>query len=120
MEEKVEKTKAKRDISAIRIDIATQKLLSSLILKANRKNFGRKIKAVQLVQLALTKISEQDIKQLQDASLSNSDRLEMRFREHVKKFGAISKDEFLGLLLPQESSISNATSATSSEGKSGV
>ena len=96
---KEQKAKAKSEVSAIRIDIATQKLVSSLLAKANRKSYGRKVKASQLVQLALSKLDDADIRQLQEKSLSNADRMEMKFREYCKRNGGATREEFLGQLL---------------------
>jgi hypothetical protein len=50
---------------------------------------------------------------LQQSTLSNGDRVEMLYREHVKKHGAISKDEFLGRLLGGK--VDNAVPARDSE-----
>ena len=96
---KEQKPKAKSELSAIRIDMSTQKLVSSLLAKANRKSYGRKIKASQLVQLALSKLDDADIRQLQEKSLSNADRMEMKFREYCKRNGGATREEFLGQLL---------------------
>lgn len=99
---KEQKSKAKSEVSAIRIDIATQKLASSLLAKANRKSFGRKVKACQLVQHALSKLDDADIKLLQEKSLSNADRMEMKFREYCKRNSGATREEFLGQLLNGE------------------
>lgn len=97
--EKETKIKAKSEITAIRVAVLTLKTISGILTKANRKSFGRKIKASTLVQYAISKITDADIKMLQEQSLSNADRMEIKYREFVRANGPISKDEFLGTLL---------------------
>ncbi|MGE3680974.1 MAG: hypothetical protein AB7G93_04550 [Bdellovibrionales bacterium] len=112
---KEQKPKAKADVSAIRIDMSTQKLVSSLLAKANRKSHGRKVKASQLVQLALSKLDDADIRQLQERSLSNADRMEMKFREYCKRNSGATRDEFLGQLLEGKSDILEKQNVTNPE-----
>ncbi len=112
---KEQKPKAKTDVSAIRIDMSTQKLVSSLLAKANRKSHGRKVKASQLVQLALSKLDDADIRQLQERSLSNADRMEMKFREYCKRNHGATRDEFLGQLLEGKSDILEKQNVTNPE-----
>jgi len=44
-------------------------------------------------------------------SLSNADRLEQQYRDHIKAHGHITKDAFLGKLLSGEVIASDATVA---------
>ncbi len=106
--------------SSLRVKPETRKRFLSELAKVNKKSYGRKVRADQLLSLLLTLVRPEHIQQLQQGSLSNSDRLEMRYREHVKKFGPVSKDEFLGLLLTEKSSNSNSENAAVSEGKIGA
>lgn len=103
--------------SSLRVKPETRKRFLSELAKVNKKSYGRKVRADQLLSLLLTFVRPEHIQQLQQGSLSNSDRLEMRYREHVKKFGPTSKDEFLGLLLTEKSSKSESENAAVSEGK---
>lgn len=102
--------------SSLRVKPETRKRFLSELAKANKKSYGRKVRADQLLSLLMTLVRPEHIQQLQQGSLSNSDRLEMRYREHVKKFGPTSKDEFLGLLLTEKSSKSESENAAVSEG----
>lgn len=106
--------------SSLRVKPETRKRFLSELAKVNKKSYGRKVRADQLLSLLLTLVRPEHIQQLQQGSLSNSDRLEMRYREHVKKFGPVSKDEFLGLLLTEKSSKSDGENAAASEGKIGA
>lgn len=104
--------------SSLRVKPETRKRFLTELVKANKKSYGRKVRADQLLSLLLTLLRPEHIQQLQQGSLSNADRLEMRYREHVKKFGPTSKDEFLGLLLIEKSGKSESENAAVSEGKS--
>lgn len=103
--------------SSLRVKPETRKRFLSELAKANKKSFGRKVRADQLLSLLMTFIKPEHIQKLQQDSLSNADRLEMRFREHIKKFGPISKDEYLGLLMSTESGKNESENAAFSEGK---
>ncbi len=97
------KAKAKKDSSTVRVSNSTQKLLTSILQKANKKPHGCRVKADPVLQLALSKITDADIKMLQEQSLSNADRMEIKYREFVRVNGPTSKDEFLGTLLGSNS-----------------
>jgi hypothetical protein len=50
----------------------------------------------------LSLITPQHLEQLQETSLTNSDRLERDFRAYATKNGTISRDEYLGKILNGE------------------
>lgn len=110
-------TKKAAIASSLRVKPETRKRFLSELTKVNKKSYGRKVRADQLLSLLLTLLRPEHLQQLQQGSLSNADRLEMRYREHVKKFGPVSKDEFLGLLLTEKNSNSESENAAVSEGK---
>ena len=85
--------------TSLRIPQDTQKKITLLLNKVNKKDFGRKLKSYELIDVALDLLNDHHLKNLQQKSLSNSDVLEMRFKEYIKKNGKISKDKFLGILL---------------------
>lgn len=108
-QKKAAKPQSKRsNSSTLRVSNETRKKVFSELQKANKKTFGRKIKADHLIALAITRITAQDITELQEKSLSNQDRMEQAYREFVSKHGQISRDEFIGKLLTQ-----NAANPTS-------
>jgi hypothetical protein len=109
----------KKSVAAsLRVKPETRKRVLSELAKMNKKSFGRKVRADQLLDLLLTLIKPEHIQKLQNESLSNSDRIEMKYREHVKLHGAISKDEFLGILLSKEGAKSEVKNGAFPEGKS--
>jgi hypothetical protein len=102
MEQNIEKKVAvikKSDGASVRVDKDTRKMILGELAKINKKAYGRKIRAGQLIRNLLAFVTPEFTKRLQEESLSNKDRMEMQFKEHVKKFGPISKDEFIGLFL---------------------
>ncbi len=94
------KKKAKGDgSSSIKISKEVKKKLNSLLIKINKKDFGKRVRSEKVILLALQQIDEEHIKELQNSALTNADKLEIKYREYVSRNGSISKDEFLGKLL---------------------
>ena len=89
--------------TAVRISKPTQKKLASILNKVNKKDFGKRIKADEVIKASLELITDSLIKNMQQNSLSNADLLEMKFKEMQKKNNKLTKDEFIGLLLEKES-----------------
>lgn len=104
--EEIKKTKKddslKKESTAKKLSPEGLKLMLSVRAKANKKNFGRKIRDSEILTLALGLIQPEHIKHLQEQSLSQSDRLAMAHEDFQRSFGKISKDEFLGKLLRGE------------------
>lgn len=84
---------------AVRVKRETRRRLFAELAKVNKKSFGKKVRLDALVSRALDLLSERDLVEIQQHSLSNADRLEIAYREHVKKNGPITKDAFLGIML---------------------
>jgi len=70
---------------------------SKLVDKANKKQFGRKVKPknllVNLLNLADDNLIENVIKKSQEDSLSHSDKRELFLKKHMEKFSG-SKEDF--------------------------
>ncbi|MGE0175142.1 MAG: hypothetical protein AB7T49_20270 [Oligoflexales bacterium] len=98
-----EKTNKGKLVSApsvgLRVRRETKKRIQVELAKINKKDFGRKVRCDQLIATALALLTEIHIKELQQGSMTNADRLEIQYRDHVKRHGAMSKDEFLGMIL---------------------
>lgn len=88
----------KLNTTGIRVGKETKRDLARLIEKVNKKQFGKRIKVGELIALSIKLIAEKHIVELQQASLSNADKIEMQYKEYVRQNGAISKDDFLGKL----------------------
>lgn len=117
-------TKKQSGASSLRVKQETKKKVFAELAKINKKSYGRRVRPDQLISFLLSLLRPEHVQKLQDESLSNADRLDMKYREHVKKFGPVAKDEYLGLLLGesdksenQNAAVSTSKSATFSEGK---
>jgi len=70
------------------------------LAKLNKKDFGRRISFSDYVAKAISKLTDDDKRELQEASLSNADKLELLFRQQTKTGDTqFSKEQFLGRLL---------------------
>ena len=98
------KAKSSKPLShaAIRVKKETRKRLLSDLAKVNKKDFGRRVRADEYLSVALSLVSSEHVRALQESSLSNADRLSREHQEYVAKNGAISKDEYLGKRLRGE------------------
>jgi len=66
---------------------------------------GRKIRADQVLSLAVELVAEGHIKVLQERSLTNEDRMEALRQKFIETRGAISKDQWLGFAMNTEFSV---------------
>ncbi|MGK5088159.1 hypothetical protein WDW86_11425 [Bdellovibrionota bacterium FG-2] len=99
------KTKAlpkRPSYASIRVRRETHRQIESHIEKINKKDLGRRIRAEEFLALALSLITPQHLEQLQEASLTNGDRLERDLRAYTAENGPISRDEYLGKRLTGE------------------
>lgn len=83
----------------LRVKRETKKRIQAELAKVNKKDFGKKVRCDELIGIALSLLTEQHLKVLQDGSMTNADRMEIQYRDYVKKHGATTKDEFLGKIL---------------------
>ena len=90
---------SKSSMTAIRVRKETRRKIVTVLTRINKKDFGRKIRADELIALALDTVTEQEIAALQQQSMTNADRIEAAFRAHLKRHPGITKDQFLGTLL---------------------
>jgi hypothetical protein len=90
---------------SIRINSENQKKIEKLLAVANKKKLGRKIKIDQLLNQALELVAEEQIKTLQNQSLTNEDRKELLREKYSEKYGPTSKDAFIGVMLTKDFSI---------------
>ena len=98
--QKLPETKAKADrFQNIRVMPETRELLTEILKKVNGKERGRNIKTDEVLAIALTLITPKEIKELQEASLSNADRLELSYQKYILENSFISQDEWLGRLM---------------------
>ena len=94
-------TGKKSATSAVRVSQETRKRLAAELTKINKKSHGKRVKVDALIAKLLSKVSDKDVAELQEASLSGRDRLEQNYRAYCAKFGAITMDQFLALISQQ-------------------
>lgn len=103
IQEKKQKAAAKTSpFCSVRVKKETRKRLLSELAKANKKDFGRRVHADELLSLALGLLTAEHVRKLQEESLSSMDRLEREYRAYVAKHGPLSKDVYLGKRLSGE------------------
>ena len=96
----------KRSTMLKKVDLETAKQLQQIKDRANKKSFGRKVKDSEVLALAIRLVSPEHIKELQEATYSEKDRLSMIHEEFQKTNGKISLDQFIGKLLKGEVKVS--------------
>ncbi len=85
-----------------KLDVDTVKLLAQLRERANRKEFGRKVRDNEIIYLALTLLEAKHIEDLKEQTYSEQDRLRFAHLEYQKAHGRISLDQFIGKLIRGE------------------
>lgn len=94
-------TKNVKTIQSKRINTESLKKASKLLIKANSKKLGRKIKFDDLVSLALDLVTDEHISLLQNQTLKFEDRQELLRQKYIKMYGQISKDDFIGFMMTE-------------------
>lgn len=93
------KSKVKKTTSsAVRVAFETRKKLLLELAKINKKALGKRVRLDALLLKLISKITAEDVAELQEASLTGRDRMEQNYRAYCAKFGAITMDEFLALI----------------------
>ncbi len=82
-----------------KVDSESAKLLATLKERANKKNFGRKIKDGEIIAKGLSLIEPHHLLEIQETTFSEKDRLHMAHEEFIKQHGKITLDQFIGKLL---------------------
>ena len=123
MKEKVSKPKSKivAKSASVRVHLAAKERAALLLLNANKKKLGRKIKFEDLFELALGLVTDEHLKQLQECSLTHEDRKEILRQKFISVRGQISKDEFIGFMMTADfQDFLNEQGATDSSGTIGT
>lgn len=98
------KPKASKPSRHVQLNIRreTKRKIQAELAKLNKKDFGRRIYADDYITFAISLVTPESIQHLQEASLSNADRLERDYKNYIATSGHISKDEYLGKRLTGE------------------
>jgi len=78
------------------------KALNSFREKVNKKSYGRTVKDTEIIAFAITLLSDDHIKGLQESSLTSQDRVKLSHEEYCKTHGKISFDDYLWLVVRGE------------------
>ena len=89
----------KSNTTPMRVLKTTAKTLKSMVQKLNKKPLGKKIRVDDLILKVLSLIEEKHFEEIKNSTLTNADRLEMKYQEFCRANGPVSKDEFLGKLM---------------------
>lgn len=93
---------SKKGLVMKKLDPDSAKLLQQLKDRANKKTHGRKVRDSEILALAIKQITAEHIQSLQEATLSERDRLQIAHEEFQRVNGKISIDQFIGKLLRGE------------------
>lgn len=104
---------AKQMSNVKKLDAETTKVLHSLKDKINKKAFGRKIRDSEIIACAIKKITQDDIKVLQEATFTERDIIGIAHEKYVKENGRISLNEYLGKLVRGEISVTQSNNLDS-------
>jgi len=96
---------------AIRVKKETAKSVQDLLKKLNKKDYGRRVRADELISLAVTLVTSEHHKTLQDATLSEQDRVKREHREYCSKNGNISFEQYIGELRKKAAAFDAQTQA---------
>ena len=102
MNKKEEKKATKgnsNDVRSNRIKAETDRKLLAILKRLNSKEFGRKLRADDVIKLSISLLKDEHFKKLQDTTLTNTDRLELLYKQHSSKDKNITRDSFIGLVL---------------------
>ena len=89
-----------------KLDLESAKLLASLKERANKKNYGRKIRDGEILAKALSLLQSHHLEEIQEITYSEKDRLHMAHEDYQKLNGKLSLDQFIGRLLKGEIKLS--------------
>lgn len=96
-------SKSKEKSSLKKMSLETAKAITVIRDKANKKDYGRKVRDSEVLAMAVSLITDKEISLLQEATYSEQDRLKMVHSEYVKSSGSrLSLDDFIGKLLRGE------------------
>lgn len=109
--------KSKSNTTPIRVLKTTAKSLKSMVQKLNKKPLGKKIRVDDLILKALSLLEDKHFEEIKNSTLTNADRLEMKYQEYCRVNGPVSKDEFLGKLMTENGALLAPSSENPSLGQ---
>lgn len=93
-------TKTTTTYVSIRIPLALKNSAKKLREESNnQKKKGRKIRLDEIFSLGIGLIKKDDLKALQDKTLTHKDRLDLMRHKYIEMHGFISEDDFIGFTM---------------------
>jgi hypothetical protein len=74
-------------------------------VKASARKLGRKVKLDDIFELAISLVTPEHLKMLQERSLTNENRVALLRQKYIEVHGQVGHDEFLGLMMQPEFAI---------------
>jgi hypothetical protein len=110
MNQKVEKNEANTKLKShenqnviatvtIRIKPSCKQRIDTMLAKLNKDRIGKKVKADELIEHSLSKITETALEELSSLTLSNKDKIEMLFAHMAKTKRGLTREDFWGMLI---------------------
>ena len=85
--------------TSVRLKKSTIRLLRTLVNKANKKSYGRKIHVDDVIKKSLENCGDSMLEEIKEESLTGSDRIDMAYKKFCRDRGHVSKEEYLVQLL---------------------
>ena len=85
-----------------RVKKITKRTIDDYAREANNKSYGRKITSDDILSMALSLVTKNEILKLQKESIRNGDRKSKFFAIYNREPGPITADEFDGFLMSPE------------------
>ncbi len=98
---KTSKSKAKGAAkhASVRVKATSKKVALALQDEANNKPNGRKVKLDDVFELALSLVTSEHLKALQERSMTHEDRKEILRQKYIEIHGPVTRDEFIGRMM---------------------
>lgn len=93
------KKKSVQNTAPIRVKKTTFRSLRQLLSRLNKKVYGRKVIADDVISRALCLLQDEHFQEIKETTYSSQDRLNLQYEEYCKVNGQVSKEEFLEMLL---------------------
>ena len=92
----------KKAVSLKKVHSETARQLQVFKDRVNKKQFGRKVRDAEVLAVAVSLLTEDHVRKLQEQTYSEKDRLQIVHTEFQRLHGKISLDDFIGKLLRGE------------------
>lgn len=96
------KPSTKRTTILKKVDAETAKAIFLIKEKINKKGHGRRVRDSEVIAAGVKLIGADQIREMQETTYSEQDRLHLAHESFMKIHGKVSLDEFIGKLMRGE------------------